>query len=304
MKVFLTGGTGRIGSHIVEHLVAAGHTVTALARSDSSAEKLLSLGATTIVRGSHTDLTVLSQAAAESDAVLHCAFNHDIIFQPNGYAMACEEDRAAITAMCDALVESGTGKTFINSSGTLGNLTEDEMSAKAETQDPAGFRQLSEKLVVSYVDRGVRGINLRLAPVTHGEGSEHPFITNQIQVAKKVGFAGYIGEGSNVWPAAHAKDAAALYVLALTAEKVKPGANLNGIAEEGIPTREIAEFIGRKLGVESKSVPPEEAMNQWGPFSQILGSGGKITNQLTREWTGWTPTGPGLFEAMEDYYTF
>ncbi|KAH8814512.1 hypothetical protein DL96DRAFT_415039 [Flagelloscypha sp. PMI_526] len=243
MKVFITGGSGLIGSYIVEQLVAAGHTVTSLARSDASASKLTSLGATP-VRGTHTELSILAENAAAADAVIHCAFNHGIFLQPNGIVQANEEDRAAITAMCDALVSSGSGKTFINSSGLISNIAGDEFSAKAE--GPHALRALSEKILLGYSERGIRTINIRLATIVHSATSEHPFITGQIAAAKKNGFVGYVGEGSNVWPAVHAKDAGALYALALTSDKIKSGSNLNGIAEGGVQRRRLPSSLQRR----------------------------------------------------------
>ncbi|KAH8814513.1 hypothetical protein DL96DRAFT_1623992 [Flagelloscypha sp. PMI_526] len=154
---------------------------------------------------------------------------------------------------------------------------------------PEGFRGPAEKILLSYSERGVRTINIRLPPLVHSAGSEHPFVTGQIAAAKKSGFVGYVGEGKNVWPAAHAKDAGALYVLGLTSEK------------EGIPTKDIAEFIAKKMGLEAKSVAPAEAQAHFGFLGFILQGGRKITTKYTREWTGWEPTGPGLFEDLDTY---
>ncbi|KAH8814528.1 NAD-dependent epimerase/dehydratase [Flagelloscypha sp. PMI_526] len=284
MKVFVTGGSGLVGSNVVEHLVAAGHTVTGLARSEASASKLTSLGAT--------------PTASAADAVIHCAFNHETFMKPNGMVQPNEEDRAAITAMCDALVSSGPGKTFINSSAILTNITDDEFSPIPE--GPAGPRGPAEKLLLSYSERGVRTINVRLSPV-HCAGYEQTFLAAMIGIAKKNGFVGYVGEGTNVWPAVHAKDAGALYVLGLTSEKVKSGSNLNAVAEAGIPTKEIVEFIAKKMGLEAKSIPPAEAQAHFGFLGFALQAGRKITTKYTREWTGWEPTGPGLFEDLETY---
>ncbi|KAH8814544.1 NAD-dependent epimerase/dehydratase [Flagelloscypha sp. PMI_526] len=262
MKVFVTGATGFLGSNIVKQLIAAGHTVTGLARSDASAEKLTSLGGIP-VRGTHTDLETLAEASKNADAVIHTAFNHALFAQPNGFIQACEEDRAAIKA-----IHSSTA------SGTLGTAGEEETSGK------------SEAVVASYADRGVRGINLRLSPI-------HMFITGQVGVAKKSGFVGYVGEGSNVWPSVHVQDAA---TLAFTA-----GSNVHAVANEGVPTKEIAEFIAKKMGLETKSIAPDAAVGHWGFLGMVLISGGKTTTKLTQEWTGWTPKEQGLFEELESY---
>jgi nucleoside-diphosphate-sugar epimerase len=130
------------------------------------------------------------------------------------------------------------------------------------------------------------------------------FIGGQIAAAKGHGFVGYVGAGDNLWPACHVSDASALYILALTSEKVQAGATLNGVGEAGIPLKDIAEFIARKLGMETKSVKAEDAQELWGFLGHIVQMGGKITNEYTREWTGWNPNGPTLFEDMDSSYKF
>ncbi|KAH8806946.1 NAD-dependent epimerase/dehydratase [Flagelloscypha sp. PMI_526] len=299
MKVFVTGGSGRIGSNVVEQLVAAGHTVTGLARSEASASKLVSLGATP-VHGTHTSLSVLAEAASAADAVIHCAFNHDVLLSgtPNGLEQANDEDRAAITAMCDALLSSGSGKTFINSSGLLINITEDEFSPIPEGSLHAA-RGLAEKLLLTYSDKGVRTINIRLSPVVHSADAEHIFIMGLIAAAKKNGYVGNVDGANNVWPAAILQHFMSLHSPLV--QKVKSGSNLNGAVEEGIPTRDITEFIAKKMGLETKNVPPAEAIDRLGFVGMVLQKGRKVTNKYTKEWTGWEPTGPGLFEDLETY---
>ena len=173
---------GLVGSRVVAQLIEAGHTVVGLARSDASAAKLAAAGATA-AKGTHTSLDVLREQAEQSDAVIHCAFNHEAAFT-GGMEQACAEDRAAIQTMCDAL----KGKIFINSFGLLGVLGEDETCPS----DPLFPRAASENLVIDYASKGVRTINIRLPPVVYGEGAEHPFIRAQIANAKKLGFAAYI----------------------------------------------------------------------------------------------------------------
>jgi nucleoside-diphosphate-sugar epimerase len=236
MKVFVTGASGLVGSELVRQLVPQGHTVFGLARSDASAEKLKSLGVTP-VRGQHTDLEVIAKAASEADATIHCAFNHEA-FATGEYMLAIEQDKAAITAMCDALV--GSGKTFINTGGIFGSDGPDEFSNKPNT---AGFgsRGQNEKLTTSYLDKGVRALNVRLPPITHGPAKEHPFASGQIAIAKARGFAGYVEEGKNVWSSCDVVPAAEVYVLAIDKSKVIPkGAALHAVYEEG-----VAKQIGR-----------------------------------------------------------
>lgn len=299
MHVFITGGSGLIGSAIVPQLIAAGHQVSALARSDASARKLQGLGATT-VQGTHTDLDVLSSASRAADAVLHLAFNHDLMFTGQG-AKACEEDRAAISAICDALVESSTQgqkKAFVNSSGTLGSTGPDEYATKPDA--PGMERGQSEIITRDYAKAGLHAINIRLAPVVHGPQKEHPFVSTQISVAKKNGYVAYIGDGSQRWSALHVEDAAALYVLALT--KGPSGSNFHAVDEE-ITVKDIASFISKKLGgLEMKSLTTEQATDAgYGFMAMIMSFDAPTTARLTKEWTGWQPKQYGLLKEMEQY---
>jgi nucleoside-diphosphate-sugar epimerase len=299
MHVFVTGGSGLVGTALIPQLVAAGHSVTALARSDKSAAVVSKLGATPVT-GTHTDIAALTAAASKADAAIHLAFNHEIAFA-GGMEQACDEDRAAITAICDALIAGGSSnKVFINTSGTLGSLGSDELSAKVVSA--LSHRARSEHLTTEYAAKGIKTYNLRLCPVVHGPGHEHPFISAQIAVAKKNKEAAYVGEGKNVWPSVHVKDAAALYVLALDPKNTIPnGANLHAVHEEGIPTREIAEFVGKKLNVPVKSVTPEEAGQGYGFIGILMTLDNRTSHKLTTQWTGWNPKEYGLFQELEGY---
>jgi nucleoside-diphosphate-sugar epimerase len=270
MRVFVTGGSGFCGSAVIPQLIAAGHTVSAIARSDKSADKLKSWGVSTVVKGDIVDLEILSEQAKNSEA------------------------------LCDGLLAgNGTNKTFVGTSGTLGLTGLDESSTMAAS--PHMPRYLSDQLTMSYKEKGLRVMIVRLSPVVHGPGkeNEHPFVTGQIAATKKAGFAAYVEGGSNLWPSVHVKDAASLYVLGL--EKAPSGVSLHGAAEEGIPTKEIAEFIAKKMGVEAKNVNREEAMAHFGWLGMIMQLGGKVTTEKTREWTGWKPVEYGLFEELENY---
>ncbi|KAH8814536.1 NAD-dependent epimerase/dehydratase [Flagelloscypha sp. PMI_526] len=270
MKVFITGASGYIGSNIVEQLISSGHTVTGLVRSPSSAEKVASLGATA-VEGSQTDIELLRQCAADADAAIHCAFNVALIHQGK-LAQVFEEDRTVISTICDVFI--GTGKTFINSCGTFGNVSEDEFSER-KGEGMFGERTLSEKLLFTYADRGVRTINIR-----------------QIATAKESGFVGYVGEGANVWPAVHVKDAAALYCSSFDRRegqaRIEPQWHCRG---GEFQPRRLPEFIAKKMGLETKSIATADATAHWGILAGIVQSGGKITNKYTTEWTGWDPKG-------------
>ncbi|WVQ96382.1 hypothetical protein IAU59_003487 [Kwoniella sp. CBS 9459] len=294
MKIFITGGTGLQGTYIVKQLIAEGHTVTALARSDASVAKAKSLGATP-VQGDHRSLEVLREQASSADAVLHLAFRS--FETPDGYVSACEEDRAAITAMCETLV--GTSKTFIYASGTL--LTAGKTEDDPKENNDAFPRILSDRLVHSYAAKGVRALVVRCPPVVHSSEHRHLFITSQIQAAKKYGYAAYIGDGQAVWPSVHAKDAAMVYVLALDPTKAPNGAALHPVAEEGIPVKVIAEFIAKKLNMEVKSIPPEQALAHFGFTGFVLQMNNPTTSKRTREWLGWESKEIGLLEELEEY---
>jgi nucleoside-diphosphate-sugar epimerase len=299
MKVFVTGVTGLIGSAIARQLVKANHTVLGLARTDAAATKLSALGITPVL-GDLSDLSLLASTAKQVDAVIHCGFDHAAAF--SGKALeACDKDRAAITALCDALVESKLGatdvKVFLNSMGLLGNVGSDEFSAKHP--NPHMPRHLSELLVKSYVDKGIKAINIRLSPVTHGSPIPHPFIAGIVSAAKQNSKAKYVGDGSSVWATCDAEDAAALYILALTAD-IPKDACLNAAAVE-YTTKEIVEHVAGKLNVETGSMTKEEAMGL-GFIGMVLSHGGPTSTELTKKWTGWEPKGQPFWEHVDATY--
>ena len=306
MHVFVTGGSGLIGSSLIRALVAAGHEVTAISRSDRSVATLEANGAKHIIQGDLDNLEVLRDAASKADAVIHLGFAHDLS-SSGKTVLACEKDREAISSMCDALVSTssptmgGKRKIFMQASGTLGGVGSDETAAKIP--NPQHPRYLSELLTTSYVEKGLRTINLRFSPVVHSDDREHPFISIQIAKAKECGYVGYIEEGSTVLPSVHVKDAADLIVLALAKTELS-GVNLHAAAEEGIPIKKIAEFIAKRLGLETRSVKSEDAMSHWGFVGMVLAHGSLATNKLTKQWTGWQPKEIGLLEEMDKHYKF
>ena len=306
MKVFVTGSTGLVGTATVKDLLANGHSVTALARSDASEKKLKDLGVQEVVRGSTLSLDVLKKAASESDAVIHLAFDHEMAFggDPSGFVTAVDQDVAAIHAMGDGLAATTTEaspKTLMYSSGTFTVLSQDENSEQLRMDHLP--RHKSEDAILSYKDKGVRTIMVRLPPIVYGPEAMHPFVAMQIEPSKKAGFVAYIDEGKNEWPVTHVDDLATLLRLGLS--KGESGKTFHGVDKEGIPTKDIAEYIGKRLKLPTKSISKDEA----GPHYQnmlanIMPLGGRKTAKLTKEWTGWKPSKHGLFEQMDQTYKF
>ncbi|KYF70631.1 SDR family oxidoreductase [Sorangium cellulosum] len=287
MRIFLTGASGFIGSAVVPELVRAGHRVLGLARSDASAEKLAAAGVD-VHRGSLTDHDSLRRGAAACDGVIHCAFSHDDF---NDYAGNCEKDRGAIEAIGSAL--AGSGRPLVITCGSA-RFTPGRVLTEDETPDAStgGLRAASEQLAFSFASRGVRVSALRLPPSVHGDG-DHGFVPMLIEIARRTGRSGYIGAGENRWPAVHRLDAARLFVLAL--EKAPAGARLHAVADEGIPTRDIAGVIGRKLGLPVAPVPKEH----FGWLGAFFALDTPASSALTQARFGWKPEQAGLLADLE-----
>lgn len=294
MRIFVTGASGWIGSAAVPELLAAGHEVVGLARSDASADALRTAGVG-IHRGSLDDLDSLRSGAQEADGVIHLAFKHDF----DAYSASGLAERAAVETMLGAL--EGTGKPFLFASGlamlTPGRVaTERDASPYSGPESPRGG---AEQLALSAADRGVRPVALRFAPTVHGVG-DHGFTAMLAQTARRTGVAGYIGDGGNRWPAVHRSDAGRLIALALEEALAGPPALpvVHAAAEEGIPAREIAEALGAALGVPTASIPPEEATDHFGWLGGFFGADIPASSTLTRERLGWTPNGPTLTQDI------
>ncbi|MEU4088800.1 SDR family oxidoreductase [Streptomyces aureus] len=306
MRVFVTGASGWIGSALVPELIGAGHQVVGLARSEASAAALADAGAEA-VSGTLDELDLLRETAKASDGVIHLAFKHDLAFT-GAFQDAADADRRAVETFGEAL--AGSGKPFVIASGLIGvapgrmsteedGRTPDEASAHL----PGGprTRMGTAHVTLALADRNVRSSVVRLPPTVHGEG-DGGFMPALIGIARAAGVAGYVGDGSQRWPAAHRDDAARIFRLAL--EKAPAGSVLHASAEDGVPLRSVAEVIGRHLDVPTRSVPAEEAAEHFTWLSGFIGLDSPASSERTRALLDWNPTGPGLIEDLDKGHYF
>lgn len=289
MRVFVTGATGFVGSAVVQELLAHGHDVTGLARSDDSAAQLEKAGAA-VQRGAIQDLDILRRGAERADGVIHCAFNHDF----SKFAQNSEDDRAAIETMGAAL--EGSNRPLLATSG-LALLVSGRPATEADVlRAPSEhFPRQSEAATLRVAARGVQASVVRLPPTTHGKG-DHGFVPSLIRIARETGKAAYIGDGENRWAAGHRLDAARLYRLAL--EHGAKDGPFHAAAEEGIPMRRIAGLIGERLGLPVVSLSPDEAQAHFGIFAMFVGMDMRGSSARTRSVLGWEPTQPDLLTDM------
>jgi nucleoside-diphosphate-sugar epimerase len=291
MRVFVTGASGWIGSATVDELLSAGHSVLGLARSDASAAALEERGVT-VLRGDLDDLDALRKGATDAEGVVHLANKHDWA----NPAASNAAERGAVEAIAETLV--GTERPFVLASGVAG-LAKGRPSTE---EDPSPFhgpdapRGGSENLALEYVGRGVRAVSARFAPTVHGVG-DHGFIAYIVGVAREKGVSAYVGDGTHRWAAVHRPDAARLVRIGL--EQAPAGTRLHAVAEEGVPTKVIAEAIGRGLGLPVTSVAPEDAVEHFGFIGAFFAMDLSASSERTRARFGWQPTGPTLVEDIE-----
>jgi nucleoside-diphosphate-sugar epimerase len=303
MRIFVTGASGWIGSAVVPELLGAGHEVVGLARSDESAQRLESVGAL-VRRGDIDDPDGLAKAALDSDGVIHLAFQHEVAFGGN-FAAAASADRQAVEAIGAALAHSD--RPLVLASGMLGLAagqvaTENDglVPDAAIRANPAGLRAATGLLALSLRGIGVRSSVLRLPPTVHGDG-DNGFVATFVSIARQRGVSGYVGQGTNRWPGVHRSDAARLARLAV--ESAPAGSVLHAVGDEGVPFRDIAEAIGRHLGVPTASVAPDDAPEHFGHLGHFVALDSPATAVITRELLGWEPSGPTLLEDLDqDHY--
>lgn len=309
MRVFVAGGTGHSGSYIIPELIAAGHEVTGLARSDTAAAAVSALGAK-VRRGDLQDLDGLKEAAADSDGVIHVAHRQDLL-AIGGMDLVSAAELPVILAYGEAL--AGTGKPLvaagsIGSPGNGGNLgrpaTEEDPALPAgdEHQGTLRARNVVETAVVGLAERGVRSSVVRLPTISHSTSDRTGFLVQLIALAKEKGFAGYPGDGANRWNAVHARDAASLFRLVL--ENAPAGTRFHAIADEGIPFREIAQAIGAHLGLPAESVPADRVPAHFGFLAYPARLDLPASSLITRRTLGWEPAHPGLLADLDNGHYF
>jgi nucleoside-diphosphate-sugar epimerase len=286
MRIFVTGATGFIGSAVVAELIAAGHQVVGLARSDSAAQAVAEAGAE-VHRGSLDDPDSLRQAAGTSDGVIHLAFQHDF----SEFAKCADLDRRAIEALGETL--AGSDRPLVVAGGILWLLPGQTLTEAQAA--PPDLPRFSEGAALAFADRGVRAAVLRLPPSVHGEG-DHGFVPRLIEVAREKGFSAYPGDGANRWPAVHRLDAARAFRLAV--ESAPAGSVLQATDDNGVPVRAIAETIGRHLGLPVTSVAAESAYGHFGWIGPLFSVDAPATSTRTRELLGWQPTHDGLLDDL------
>jgi nucleoside-diphosphate-sugar epimerase len=302
MRVFVTGASGWIGSHVVPELTRAGHKVSGIARSDASAAALTAAGVE-VHRGSLDDLDVVRNAAAATDGVIHLAFDHGKAFSGD-FEGAADTDRRAIEAIAEAF--AGTDRPLVIAAGTFG-VAAGRVATETDTPNiahlPGGPAKRSEPAAFtrSLSSRGIRSVVVRLSPTVHGIG-DYGFMARIIGIAREKRVSGYIGDGNNEWPAVHVADAANLFRLAL--ENAPAGSIWHAVGDEGVRLRDIADVVGRRLNVPVVSVSSDDAPAHFSWLAGFLGMNSPASSAQTRALMKWEPTHPGLIEDLEEGHYF
>ncbi|SEU02341.1 SDR family oxidoreductase [Paenibacillus sp. NFR01] len=297
MRVFVTGATGFIGSAIVQELLAAGHGVIGLARSEQAAQALLAAGAD-VHRGSLDDPDSLKRGAAAAEGVIHTAYNHDF----GNMSAAGELDVLAVEALGAALV--GTGKPLVVTS-VISHLAKGRVCTEADEPDGGSavkHRSAAEEAGLKLADADVRVSVVRLPPSVHGEGDRSGFLPAVIRTALQAGASAYVGDGTNRWSAVHRLDAARLYRLAL--ESAPAGARLHAIGDEGVSFRAIAEAVGRRLDLPAICISPPEAAGHFGWLAHFAAQDVPASSKLTQALLGWQPVHPGILADLEQEFYY
>jgi nucleoside-diphosphate-sugar epimerase len=308
MRVFVTGASGWIGSAVVEELIDSGHEVIGLARSDESAAAIVAAGAQAH-RGSLDDLESLKSGAAASDGVIHLAFNHEVAFSGN-FKAAADADRRAIEIFADVL--AGSDRPLVIASGTLG-LSVGHVATELDGHGPETQTQLAghgegprtrhetAEFTLALASRHIRSSVVRLPPTNHGDG-DHGFIATLVGIARATGVAGYLGDGSNRWPAVHRLDSAHLFRLAV--ESAPAGSTLHAVADEGVPFRDITAIMARHLKVPIEAIPADKAGEHFTWLAGFVGIDSPASSAITRDLMSWEPTRPGLLDDMDEGHYF
>lgn len=293
MRVFVTGATGWVGSALTRDLIEAGHRVVGLVRSEDKTRALLAMGAEPLF-GSLGDIDILKTGARGADGVIHTAFGVGL-GQPAAFAASAQEDRQAIEAFGE--VFQGSDRPILVTGG-IGVMPHGRAFTEETPPPPAppAFPRESEQTALALADRGLRATTVRLPRSVHGAGETHGFIPRLMALARRTGVAGYIGDGQNLWPSVHRLDAARVYRLAL--ERGAEGGPFHAVAEAGIPFRQIAEAIARRLDVPLKSIPADNAAEHFGPMATPVGGNGPVSSDRTRALLGWEPRELGLIEDI------
>ncbi len=298
MRVFITGASGWVGSAVVRELIAAGHRVVGLVRSEDKARSLVASGGESLL-GSLRDIDILKTGAGKADGVIHTAFGVGLA-QPAVFAESAKEDRQAIETFGD--VFKGSDRPILVTGG-IGVLPRGQRFSEETPPPPVrpAFPRESEQAALALADRGLRAATVRLPRSVHGAGESHGFVPRLMALARQKGASGYIGDGENLWPSVHRLDAARVYRLAL--ERGVEGGPFHAVAEEGIPFKRIAEAIGRRLELPVKSISTDDAAEHFGILAMPVGGNGPAFNLQTRQHLGWAPQELDLVADIDRNYS-